>query len=99
MGAGSGKYTTYEDAVAKLGPADLLRLREAWQQLVTGSSATQPGLPLREDVEGVTVPRSHFVRSVLGGRFPNALQERIFYAFSGKNKEFLSFGATRKSDT
>ena len=125
MGSGSSKYMSYEDAAERLGPAEVLRLREAWQQLVTGNPAAQAGLPLRDDAEYATVPRSHFVRSVLGGRFPDALevpphphpptptpthplprgdtwyaapdtlppQMRMFFAFTGKSKESLSFGA------
>eukprot|EP01052_Picozoa_sp_SAG31_P009619 SAG31_NODE_509_length_14732_cov_13.043600_7_plen_179_part_00 len=92
MGGTTSKYMAYEDAVTTLGPSNLLRIREAWQQLVTGRAVQRPGLPLRDDIESNMVPRAHFNRSVLGGRFPDALGERIFYAFTGKNnKESLCF--------
>jgi Ca2+-binding EF-hand superfamily protein len=93
MGAGNSRIISYDDAVSRLDQEEQARLRGAWKQLVTGSSVQQAGQaqPSVEELEGATVHRSLFIRSVLGGRFPDALEERLSFAFSGKNREFVTF--------
>ena len=48
-------------------------IQKAWEQLV---SETGPPNPDRGSLEEVHVMRGHFNRSLLGGRFPQALEVR-----------------------
>jgi ubiquitin carboxyl-terminal hydrolase 6/32 len=86
MGNGNSRIVSYEDAVELLTQPELTLLRKAWAQLC-GDVGVRQG----ESLEEVQIMRGHFNRSVLSGRFPKAMEERLFYAFRSKGREILTF--------
>jgi Ca2+-binding EF-hand superfamily protein len=90
MGNGNSRIVSYEDAVELLTLPELTLLRKAWAQLC-GNVWAEGEMPQGESLEEVQIMRGHFNRTVLGGRFPKAMEERLFYAFRSEGREILTF--------
>ena len=74
MGTGNSRLMSYDDALEALNQSERTLIQKTWQQLVDETGAQNAAGSTT--VEEVQVHRGYFNRSLLGGRFPQALEVR-----------------------
>jgi len=72
MGTGNSRLMSYDDALEALNQSERTLIQKTWQQLVDETGAQNAAGSTT--VEEVQVHRGYFNRSLLGGRFPQALE-------------------------
>jgi len=74
MGTGNSRLMSYDDALEALNQSERTLIQKTWQQLVDETGAQNAAGSTT--VEEIQVHRGYFNRSLLGGRFPQALEVR-----------------------